>query len=312
MKLSLLSGSAHPALARTISQQLGVAPTSDGLQRFPDGEVHVEIGESVRGHDVYLVQPLGPPVNDTLIELLLLADACRRAGAARITAIAPYVGYMRQDRRVSGRESVSARLIADLLGAATIQRLVAVDLHAQALEGFFPFPVEHLSAVPLLAEAVRPELPKNTVVVSPDLGGVRLAERYASMLGLPLAILHKTRLSPYQVSVGGIVGEVRGRMPLIVDDMISTGATVEAAYKALSLADCSAGVAVVATHGLLSGAAADRLQALGKPTLVLSDSLAVPADPTLPMRRIGLGALLADAIARLHEDKSLAELLVHA
>ena len=181
------------------------------LERFPDGELHIELQESVRGHEVYLVQPTCPPVDEHLLELLLLADACRRAGAIHLTAVIPYFGYARQDRRAHGREPLSARLIADLLVSSGIQRLVAVDLHSQGVESAFAIPVEHVSAVPLLAEAVRFSVSRNAVIVSPDLGAVKMAERYARILDLPVAIVHKTRLSGAEVAVQRIVGDVRGK-----------------------------------------------------------------------------------------------------
>jgi ribose-phosphate pyrophosphokinase len=193
MNLTILSGSANQPLATRVAERLGPWPCL--IERFPDGELHVAVQASVRGRDVYLLQPTGPPVHDHLLELLLLADACRRAGAARLTAVVPYVGYARQDRRAGGREAVGARLVATLIGASGLQRVVAVDLHSPALEGVFDVPLEHLSAVPLLAEAVRPALADDAVVVAPDLGAAKRAERYAGRLGRPVAIVHKARLS---------------------------------------------------------------------------------------------------------------------
>ena len=193
MSLKILTGSANPALAESISGKLGLQLTQRILERFPDGELHIELQESVRGHDIYLVQPTCPPVDEHLLELLLLADACRRAGAIHLTAVMPYFGYARQDRRAHGREPLSVRLIADLLAKSGIQRLVAVDLHSQGVESAFAIPVEHVSAVAILAEAVRSSVPRNAVIVSPDLGAVKMAERYAKLLDLPVAIIHKTR-----------------------------------------------------------------------------------------------------------------------
>jgi ribose-phosphate pyrophosphokinase len=211
---------------------------------------------------VYVIQATSPPVDTHLLELLFLADACRRAGAAQITAMVPYFGYARQDRRARGREAVGARLVAELLGSSGLHRLVAVDLHTVALEGVFPIPLEHLSAVPLLVEAVRPWVTDNTVIVTPDLGAVKLAERYATALQRPLAIVHKTRLSGADVRVERIVGEVHGRVPIIVDDMISTGGTIAAASQALLAAGCAPPVMVVTTHGLLVGPAVERLRSI--------------------------------------------------
>jgi ribose-phosphate pyrophosphokinase len=312
MNLSIFSGSANPRLAAVIAQGLGMPLGRVVVQRFPDGEVHVEIQESVRDHDVYLIQPTSPPVEAHLLELLFLADACRRAGAAHLTAVIPYFGYARQDRRASGREPVSARLIADLLQASGLQRVVAVDLHTTAVEGFFRIPLEHLSAVPLLTEAVYPILPPNAVVVSPDLGAVKLAERYARLWRLPLALVHKTRLSGEEVRVQRIVGDVRGRVPVVVDDMVSTGGTIQAAIQALLAAGCvSENLTVIASHGLFVGPAQERLRTVPIQRIFVTDSVARPASEPLSLQVVSLGPLLAEAITRLHNHRSLSDLLVH-
>lgn len=311
MHLTVLAGLANLPLAETVAAKLGTRLALCRVRRFPDGEVQIEIQETVRGHDVYLVQPTGPPVDTHLLELFLLADACRRAGAGRLTAVVPYFGYARQDRRASGREAVGARLIADLLGASGFGRVVAVDLHAAALEGFFPVPLEHLSAVPLLVARVRSSVPDDAVVVAPDLGAVKLAERFARSLDRPIAVVHKTRLSGEDVSVQRIVGDVRARAPLVVDDMISTAGTIEAAVKALLAAGCTPEVSVVATHALLVGPALERLRALPVRRLVVTDSVSMRADSALPLEVVGLGPLLAEAIERLHGDQSLGDLLAH-
>ena len=312
MQLTILSGSANLPLAEAIAEKLGLSLGSRSLQRFPDGELHVEIQESVRGHDVYLIQPTSPPVDAHLLELLLLADACRRAGAAHLTAIVPYFGYARQDRRASGREPVAARLIADLLQSSGLQRVVAVDLHTAALEGFFPIPLEHLSAVPLLTEAVQSRIPPNALIVAPDLGAVKLAERYASFLHLPLAIVHKTRLSGEEVRVQRVVGDVRGCVPIVVDDMVSTGGTIQAAIQALLAADCVAqDLTVIASHGLFVGPAEERLLAVPIHRFLVTDSVARAAREPFPLQITSLGPLLAEAISRLHSNQSLSDLLVH-
>lgn len=300
MDLTLFSGSANLPLAEAIAGKLGVRLGRRGLQRFPDGELHVALEDHVRGHDVYLIQPTSPPVDGHLIELCLLADACRRAGAAHLTAVVPYLGYARQDRRARGGEPVGARVIADLIAAAGVGRVVAVDLHSAALEGFFGIPLEHLTAVPLLADAVRASVGEHAVVVAPDLGAVKLAERYARALDQPVVTVHKVRVSGAEVSVRGVVGEVRGRAPLIVDDMISTGGTIEAAVGSLLAAGCAPEITVVATHALLVGPAIDRLRALPVRRFVITDSVAVPPDLPLPLEVAALGPLLAEAVGALH------------
>ena len=310
MSLKILTGSANPTLAEKISGKLGVQLAQRILERFPDGELHIELQESVRGHDVYLVQPTSPPVDEHLFELLLMADACRRAGAIHLTAVIPYLGYARQERRAHGREPLSVRLIADLLATSGIQRVVAVDLHSQGVESAFPIPVEHLSAVPTLAEAVRSSVPRNAVVVSPDLGAVKMAERYAKLLDLPVAIVHKTRISGAEVNVQRIVGDVRDKQVLIVDDMISTGGTIEKAIKALLEVGClSSGIKVAASHGLLVGPAAERLGKLPIEKIYASNSVPTPDRFPLPIEVRSLAELLAETIQRLHASESIAGLI---
>jgi ribose-phosphate pyrophosphokinase len=310
MPLVLFSGSANLPLARAVAGKLGSRLGHRVLQRFPDGELHVALEEPVRGHDVYLIQPTSPPVDGHLLELFLLADACRRAGAAHVTAVVPYLGYARQDRRGRSGEPVGARVIADLIGAAGVGRVVAVDLHSAALEGFFSMPLEHLTAVPLLADAAKASVGEQAVVVAPDLGAVKLAERYARILNQPVATVHKVRVSGAEVSVRGVVGEVRGRAPLIVDDMISTGGTIEAAVGALLAAGCAPEITVAATHALLVGPAIERLRALPVRRFVVTDSVALPPDLPLPLEVAELGPLLAEAVDALHSGRPLEGLIL--
>jgi ribose-phosphate pyrophosphokinase len=246
-----------------------------------------------------------------LIELLLLGDACRRAGAARVTAVIPYFGYARQDRRASGREPVSARLVADLLQTGGFDRVVAVDLHTTALEGFFAIPLEHLTVVPLLAEAARTGLAPHSVVVAPDLGAVKLAERYGALLLQPVAFVHKTRLSGTEVRAGAVIGDVRDRAPVIVDDMISTGGTIAAAVGALLEAGAVPDVSVVATHALLVGPALQRLAALPLRRLIATDTVIPQAGPAVPLEVASVAPLLAEAVDHLHHGRSLRGLLLH-
>lgn len=308
--LTVLAGTANQALAERVAAELGLSLGEREAFPFPDGEQHVEIGGSVRGHDVYLIQPTSPAAETHLFQLLLLADACRRAGAARLTAVMPYVAYARQDRRGSGREPVGARVVAELLATGGLHRVVAVDLHSPALEGMFTVPLEHLSAVSLLVAALRP-LPDSAVVVAPDLGATKLADRYARQLDLPVVLVHKRRLSGERVSVRGVTGDVRGRIPLVVDDMITTGGTIEAAITALLEAGCHQDIVVAATHGLFVGEAVRRLAALPIRDIVVTDSVASSEADGLRVRRVSLAPLLADAIRRLHEDRSLGDLIVH-
>lgn len=305
-------GSANLALAAAAAESIGLTLGARALARFPDGELHIEVQETVRGREVFLVEPTGPPVHEHLFDLFMLADACKRAGAARVIAIIPYFGYARQDRRATGRDPVGGRIVADLLSACGIERVVAVDLHTGSLEGFFPFPLEHLSAVHLLAQAAAASgVPAESVIVSPDLGAVKLAERYARLLRMPIAIVNKTRLSGEEVEAKGIVGEVRGRPILIVDDMISTGGTIAAAVKLALAAGAAPDVTVVATHGLFVGGAAKRLDGLGVKRFIVSDSVARSPDLPLPIRVVSIAPLLGEAIKRLHTGQSLDHLIAH-
>jgi len=311
MSLEILSGSANHPLAESVAKTLGVPLTRRILKRFPDGELHIEVEDSVRGCDVYLIQPTCPPVDEHFFELFLLADACRRAGAIHLTAVIPYFGYARQDRRAHGREPVSTRLVADLLAASTIQRVVVVDFHSHAVESAFAIPVEHVSAIPILADAIRPAVHKDAVVVSPDLGAVKMAERYAKLLDLSVAIIHKSRVSGAEVTVQRIVGDVRDREIVVVDDMITTGGTIEKAIKALLEAGCSAsGIKVVASHGLFVGNAVERLANLPIEKIYVSDSVPAPERFPLPLQVSSLASLLAETIQRLHRLESLGDVLV--
>ena len=311
MKPLVFAGPANPALAEEIAERLGVRLGQCTLRRFQNSEVKVEVLESVRGRDVYLVQPTSPPVDEHLIELLFMADACRRAGATRITAVVPYLGYARQDRRARGREALGARLIADLIRTAGLDRVLAVDLHTPSIEGFFGVALEHISAVPILANAILPALQFDVVILAPDLGAVKLAERYAQVLQAPIAVVHKVRISDEEVQIGGIVNEVRGRSAVVVDDMVSTGGTIEAAVNAFIAQGGERDVVVAASHGVLVGPAVDRLRGLSLKSFFTTNSVEVPRNLPLPIKVISLAPLLAEAIERLNKEQSMSDLICH-
>ena len=307
----VLGGSASMSLARDIAAYMRADFAAVLLERFPDGEMHVEVNASLRGKDTFIVQATTPPAEQRLMELLLVIDACRRAGASRITVVTPYFGYARQDRRANGREAIAARLIADLLATAGAQRIVAVDLHSPVLEGFFSMPLEHLTAAPILAAMASSLAPRESVILAPDLGAAKLAEVYARLLSLPVAIVHKERVSGSEVSVRTITGEVAGRALVVVDDMISSGGTVDAAVRAALRAGARAEVLIITSHALLVGPAIQRLEALPVLAFVTSDTVP-PGAAVAPASHIATVApLLADAINRLHSGKSLSDLLVH-
>jgi ribose-phosphate pyrophosphokinase len=298
-KVTLLSGTGNRPLAAAIAQELQLPLTPCTLERFPDGELRVELVEEVRDRDVYIVQPTRAPVGELLLELMLLADACRRSGAARVTAVVPYVGYARQDRRDSAFEPVGAKVMADMVSSGSVDRLVAMDLHSRGVEGCFRMPVEHVSAVGLLANRLKVLVPKNGVVVSPDLGAVKLAERYARLLELPVAVVHKVRLGGADVQARGVMGEVKGRSPIVVDDMISTAGTIVAAVEALLAAGCGKDISIASTHALLVGPAVERLKPLPITRLVCTDSVPPPTGLPLPIELVSVAPVLADAVLRL-------------
>ena len=304
----LIAGSGNRPLADAIARELRMPLASSLTERFPDGEVLVRIEETVRGREVFLLQPVSPPVNDHLVELLALADAARRADAERITAVVPYFGYARSDRRDGQRGPIMASLVAELLERAGIGHVLTLDVHTPAAEGFFRVPVDNLSAVSLLVAAARPLLPPNAVVVAPDLGAVRLATRYGALLGLPVAICHKRRLGATEVAVSRVTGEVQGRSAVIVDDMISTGATIVESARALLEAGAAPEFLVVATHGVLVSDAMAKLASAGATRVIVTDSLAVPRQGEWAPDVVSVAPLCARAIRTVLEGGSLREL----
>lgn len=309
MKPLVVAGSAHPALAEDLSRELECELATCLLQRFPDGEREVEVRTSVRGQPVFVVQPLRHPVGEHLLELLLIADACRRAGARSVAAIVPYTGYARQDRVTKEGRPLGAKVIADLLGTGGLSQVIAVDLHSPVIASCVDAPVTHLTAVPALVEALRPAVREGSVVVAPDLGAVKLADTYARLLGLPLAVVCKVRESPREVSARRVAGDVRGKRPLVVDDMISTGSTVEAAVGALVDHGSSREVLVAATHGLFVGGAMGRLSRPELGRIVVTDSLPPAPSPPERLQVVRLAPLLAEAVRRIVSERGLDDLL---
>jgi ribose-phosphate pyrophosphokinase len=301
------SGTSNPALAAAVAAELGVRPAVRTATRFPDGEVEVRLDEPVRGREVILIQSTAPPVNDNLMELLTLVDACRRSAAARITAVVPYFGYARADKRRGRREPITASLVAQLVQAAGIDHLVTVDLHAAQIEGFFHIPVDSLTAVPMLRQAVRDRLPQGAVVVSPDTGRVAMAADYAQRLGCPVAILHKRRASGTETAVTHVVGQVRDRPCLIIDDMISTGGTIARAVEALLAAGARPEIFVAATHGLFVGEAWGALGHEAIREVFVTDSV-VPAQSDGRLHVVSIAPLIAAAIRRIFAGESLSDL----
>jgi ribose-phosphate pyrophosphokinase len=308
---AVVSGSANLPLAEDIARRLGVSLMERRIEHFPDGEVYVRFESSVRGRDAYVIQPTSTPVNENLFELLLLIDTLRRASAGRVTAIIPYYGYARQDRKFTGRDPITAKLVANLITAAGAARVVAIDLHSPAIQGFFDIGMDHLSAIQLLAEDLKGRIPPESIIVSPDTGGVKRADTYAKLLGLPIAILHKRRAGPEDVEMAAVIGDVRGKHPIIVDDMITTGGTVRKAVDTLVREGAHPQVRVVATHGVFAGGAAAMLHHPSIKEILVTDTVPVPAHlrSELPcLRVVSVADLLANAIFRLHTGLSLSAL----
>jgi ribose-phosphate pyrophosphokinase len=306
---TIFAGTANPQLAAAISQQLGVRLGMSTVERFPDGEITVQLLEPVRRREVFIVQPTSPPVNEYLIELLAFADTCRRAAASRITAIVPYFGYARADKRQGRREPITASMVANLLQAAGIDHIVMVDPHASQIEGFFRIAVDSLTAVPTLFQVLRHQLLPGTVVVSPDAGRVKMATRYAHLLGASVAVLHKQRESSTETEVTHLVGDVRDRPCLIIDDMISTGGTMATSIEALLQAGARPHITIAATHGLFLDGAYDKLTHEAVAEVFVTDTAPV-VDKTWPqLRVISIAPLIAATIERFMIDGSISDLL---
>lgn len=304
----LVAGSASVPLASSVARELGLALSPCRGERFPDGEVSVEIGESVRRREVVLIQATSPPVNDHLVELLLLADACRRAAASHIIAIVPYFGYARSDRRQGRRAPVSGRAAATVLEASGIDHVVTVDIHTPQVEGFFSIPTDDVAAMAALEPAFVPLLDDRSMIVAPDLGAVRRARDLSRRLGREMALCLKQRRTGAEVEVTGVVGDVSGRSCIIVDDMISTGGTVAESARALRAAGASEVRAVVATHAVFAPGAAERLAAAEVRHVVVSDTVP-PSEGEWPggstLHVVSVAPLLATVIRRIEAGESL-------
>ncbi len=309
--LTIISGRAHPELAREIADYLGIKLAAIEIGDFPDGEISVKLNQNIRGCDVFLVQPTGPPVNRNIMELLILIEACRRASAARITAVLPYFGYARQDRKDSGRVPITAKLVANLITTAGAQRVLTMDLHAAQIQGFFDVPVDHLFAAPILDEYFQSlKIPGNDVViVSPDEGSIKRALQHVERLGGNLAIVDKRRSSAMNTQqVNLIGGPINGKTCLVFDDMISTGGSIVGAVNVVK-AHGAKDVYVGATHPVLCGPAPARLRESPILELVVTNSITISAEQRLPnMKVVSVAPLLGEAIRRIHRHESVSYL----
>ena len=311
-ELMLLSGTANPELSERIAREMGMRLAEMELTRFADGEFDVKIGESVRGHDVFLLQPTCHPVSENLIQLFIILDALRRASASRITAVIPYYGYQRKEKKTQARDPISAKLMANIIELAGANRVICVDLHAEAIQGFFDIPVDALTATKILARRVRERHGHDVVIVSPDTGGALRARRMARILDAPIAIIDKRRPRDDAVEVINVIGDVAGLKAVIVDDLISTGSTLAGA--ALALRDKGAtGVDVVTTHGVFTEGSLQRLHEAPIDEICVTDTIPFPNvqrafDDAPKLRILSVAPLIAEAIVRVHEGRSVSEL----
>ncbi len=306
-RLMVFSGTAHPALAQDIMRELEAPLGRAMVGTWKNGETRVKLEENVRGSDVFVIQSLSAPCDHHLMELLLMIDAARRASAARITAVIPYYAYAKQEKKTSGREPISAKLVANLITTAGADRALAIDLHAPAIEGFFDIPVDHLRAAPLLARRFRAG-GDDLVAVSPDAGGVARADEFRSRMGAPLAIISKRHPRPDSTEVLEMVGDVEGKIAVILDDMISTGGTLVAAAELL-IERGAADVLAAATHGVFADQALDRLATSHISKVIVTDSVPLPSvGPREIVETVTIAPLLADAIMRIHKDLSISAL----
>ncbi len=309
--LTIFSGNAHRELTEAICKCVEARPGAAEVTRFSDGEIYVEIGENVRGVNCFVVQPTCQPVNDNLLELLIMIDALKRASAGSIVAVIPYFGYARQDRKVKPRTPISAKLVADLVGAAGADRVVSIDLHAGQIQGFFNKPVDHLYAMPVMIDHLKLRYGKDAVIVSPDAGGVERARAYAKRLGSSLAIIDKRRERANVSEVMNIIGDVKGRDAIIVDDMIDTAGTLTQAARAVMDAGART-VTACATHGVLSGPAIQRIAASPLSEVIVTDTIPLKpeAKASGKIHQLSVARLLGEAIKRIHHGDSISSLFI--
>lgn len=310
-KLRVFTGNSNVSLSHMICEHLGIPLGKAQVKKFSDGEINVEINESVRGMDVFVVQSTCPPVNDHLMELLILIDALKRASASRISAVIPYYGYARQDKKVFPRASISAKLVADLITTAGASRLLTIELHASQIQGFFNIPVDHLYASPMLLDYLKERFQRDLVIVSPDAGGVERARAFAKRLNVALAIIDKRRDMPNVAKVMYIIGDVRGKDSILLDDMVDTGGTLSNAALALKEEGVE-NVYAYCTHPVLSGRAIDRLMESPLREVIVTDTIPLRGEAVSckKLKVLSVAPLLAEAIKRIHRDESVSSLFV--
>ena len=311
LRMKLFSGNSNPALAQSVASYLGVPPGRARVERFSDGEIQVEIQENVRGLDCFVVQSTSAPANRHLMELLIMVDALRRSSARRVTAVIPYYGYARQDRKVAPRVPITAKLVADLIAVAGTDRVLCIDLHAGQIQGFFNIPVDNLYATPVLLPAIREHFGSQVTIISPDAGGVERARAYAKRLDAPLAIIDKRREQANVAQIMHIIGDVEGQRCVIVDDMVDTAGTLTEAARALRKHGATS-VGAAITHPVLSGPAIERIEKSELDALVITDTIPLHdgARACGRVRVVSIANLLGEAIRRITNEESVSSLFV--
>jgi len=306
-RIVLMAGTAHPGLVAAVSDCLSIPLANAHVGRFPDGEIDIKVEDDIRGADCYVLQPTCPPVNDNWAELLLLLDTLRRASAGRVTAVMPYFGYARKDRKDEGRVPISAKVVANSLAAGGCDRVVTLDMHAAQIQGFFDIPVDHLYAKPVLLQAIRRLGIEDPVIVTPDVGGIKLARSYAKELGADLAIVDKRRLSGSEIVVEHVIGSVAGRNVILVDDMISTGGSISGAARMVR-GEGARRIVIAVSHGVFCGPAKERLDAAPIDRILVTDTVPLPASAPDKVEVVSVAPLLAQAIFNIHHCRSVSSL----
>jgi ribose-phosphate pyrophosphokinase len=309
-RMQLYSGRAHPELAQEIAEHLGVALGEPNIQTFRNGELYCRFDESIRGSDVFIIQTHAHPVNESIMEQLIMIDAAKRGSAKRITAVCPYYGYGRQDRKARNREPITAKLLADMLTVAGADRMVSIDLHAGQIQGFFDKPVDHLTAMPVLLDFLRENAPKDLVVVSPDAGRIKVAERFSQHLGTDLAFIHKRRPKgqPGVVEARGVIDDVDGRACVVIDDMIDSGGTIVAAAEILKNQGAT-DIWCAVTHAVLSDPAIDRLKNSEYSKVVVTNTVPIPSEKQIDkLEVLSVASIFGQAIDAIFEDTSVSDI----
>ena len=306
---AVFSGSANEPLAKKVCEYLSLPLGRLQITRFPDGEIDLKLMEDVRGADVYVIQPTCPPVNEHLMEMLILIDCLRRASAERITAVIPYFGYARQDRKAEGRVPISAKLVANMITTAGAHRALSVDLHAAQLQGFFDIPMDHLYAAPVLVDYFRRLELKDLTIVSPDVGGIKMARAYAKRLNAGLAIVDKRRSGPTEIEAMHVIGDVKNQNLILVDDMISTGTSITEAARACRK-EGAKDIYICGTHAVLSGKAVEKLSKAPVKEVVVTDTIPTAGKEFPTLKVLSIANLLGEAIRRIHHSESVSSLFM--